>query len=98
MDIKDYKIINCGGGIVINDKNQIAIIYMADMGTWDFPKGGVENDESFYDTSKREIYEEAGIKNLVFIKKLPIYKRPASNGKTRRLHTLYGAKMQTVTI
>lgn len=35
-------------------------------GHWDFPKGHVEKGESMADAAKREVFEEAGIKNLKF--------------------------------
>lgn len=35
-------------------------------GHWDFPKGHVEKGESMFDAARREVFEEAGIKNLKF--------------------------------
>lgn len=35
-------------------------------GHWDFPKGHVEKGESLVEAAKREVFEEAGIKDLKF--------------------------------
>ena len=42
----------------------LALHYVA--GHWDFPKGHVEKGESMVDAARREVFEEAGIKNLKF--------------------------------
>ncbi len=36
-------------------------------GHWDFPKGNVETGESEYDTARREIIEETGIRDIEFL-------------------------------
>ncbi|MDD3474629.1 MAG: NUDIX domain-containing protein [Candidatus Dojkabacteria bacterium] len=60
------------GGIIINSENQIAI---AHEHIWGFPRGGIEEGESFLKAAKREILEEVGLKEdqLKFEKELESY-------------------------
>ncbi len=39
-------------------------LLLQNAGRWDFPKGGIEEGESEMDTARREIEEEAGLKDL----------------------------------
>ena len=44
-------------------------------GTWAFPGGGLEKFESFYECSKRELYEETGFeegRDIIYLNKNPI--------------------------
>ena len=50
------------GGIVVNEKNEMLLIYRHSK--WDLPKGHVEKGESFEDCALREVKEETGISNL----------------------------------
>ena len=43
--------------------------------SWSLPKGHVEKGEELLDAAKREIAEESGVKNLIYIKQLQSYKR-----------------------
>ena len=54
------------GGIVLNEKNEILLIYR--YSKWDLPKGHVEKDEKFEDCAVREVQEETGIKNIALKK------------------------------
>lgn len=63
------------GGIVINNNGEVALA-QHDDNAWSFPKGHVEENEELQTTAKREIYEETGISDLVFLKELPSYQRP----------------------
>ena len=78
---KKYKIVESAGGIVKNNKNQIALIRMDNVSVWGFPKGKIEKNENQLDAAIREIFEETGIKNIELIKKLCVYQRPAADGK-----------------
>lgn len=81
----DYKIIECAGGVVKN-KNRIALIKMKKVAGWGFPKGGVNENETLIEAAKREIFEEAGIRELFFIKDLGSYQRLAADGQPKILN------------
>ena len=53
-----YKVINAGGGLVVNNNNFLWI-YRNNM--WDLPKGKKEKNEDITLTAIREVQEECGI-------------------------------------
>lgn len=59
---KAYKIIYASGGVVLNDNNELLMIYR--NGVWDLPKGKNENNESNECCALREVREECGINKL----------------------------------
>jgi ADP-ribose pyrophosphatase YjhB (NUDIX family) len=61
--LTSFKIIHAAGGIVINEQEQLLIIFR--NGVWDLPKGKMEHNESPQDSAMREVCEETGICNLV---------------------------------
>lgn len=66
------------GALVINEKNEILITYNhSSTGNWNFPKGGIEKNESDEMALRREIYEELGIKDykIIIISKISIIYR-----------------------
>lgn len=53
------------GIIYTNNKNKtLFLIIKAKKGYWQFPQGGIENDETPKEALKREIYEETGLNNV----------------------------------
>jgi 8-oxo-(d)GTP phosphatase len=54
-----YELVDAAGGVVLNAKNQVLMIYR--LGVWDLPKGKAENDETIIETAKREVEEECNI-------------------------------------
>lgn len=56
------KKIQAGGGLVINEKNEILFIYRRQK--WDLPKGKLDTGENIEECAIREVMEETGIKNL----------------------------------
>ncbi len=64
---------------MISEKSAGAVVFRKDgetrlylllhytNGHWDFPKGNIEQGESEEQTTKREIEEESGIKDIVFV-------------------------------
>ena len=60
-------IIGCGGIIISNEFNNILCVmnkytYKAKEYKWGLPKGRIENNETYLECAKREIYEETGLK------------------------------------
>lgn len=66
---KDYKLIHAAGGIVHNENDEILMIFR--LGYWDFPKGKVEEGESFEEAAVREVEEETGLQNIELRQPLP---------------------------
>lgn len=64
-----FKVIVAAGGLVINPKKEILMIFR--LGKWDLPKGKVEMNELIEDSAVREVLEECGIDNLKIKQKLP---------------------------
>lgn len=55
-----FKNITAAGGLVVNEKKQILMIYRRSK--WDLPKGKVEKNETIEQAAVREVEEETGIK------------------------------------
>lgn len=66
------------GGVVINKKTGYIVLIKMHHNIWGFPKGKILKDESDLDGARREIYEEAGIDELEYIKDLDSYTRANS--------------------
>ena len=62
------------GGIIINEFNEVVIVNQ-NYDSWSLPKGHVEDNETFLETAKREIYEETGLSDIKLIKELGSYER-----------------------
>lgn len=73
--------IEIAGGIVINKNGQVVIVSQKG-GSWSFPKGHIEQNETELEAAKREVYEESGIKQLELIKELGCYERTSLNDET----------------
>lgn len=59
------KIIQAGGGLVLNEHNELLLIFR--RGSWDLPKGKLDPGESIEDCALREVEEETGVRNLTLI-------------------------------
>jgi 8-oxo-dGTP pyrophosphatase MutT (NUDIX family) len=66
--ITEFEIIHAAGGIVINEKEEILMIYRLDR--WDFPKGKIEPKEKTETAAIREVQEETGIQKIEIRRKL----------------------------
>ena len=55
-------IIKAGGGLVLNDKGELLMIYR--RGKWDLPKGKLDEGETIEECAVREVMEETGASNL----------------------------------
>lgn len=49
------------GAVVLNQKNEILLVFQNKNKYWEFPKGKVEHAERELETLRREIFEETGI-------------------------------------
>ncbi len=49
-------------GVLMNDKNQVALIHSVNRGWYKLPGGGREKDELIYENLERELLEETGYK------------------------------------
>jgi len=54
-----FKYVEAAGGLVLNDDDEILLIYR--LNKWDLPKGKVEKNESIQICAIREVEEECGI-------------------------------------
>ncbi len=54
-----FKVVEAGGGVVVNERDQILMIHR--RGHWDLPKGKLEAGEKKKDAAIREVIEETGI-------------------------------------
>ncbi len=62
------------GGVVLNEKQEVLVVNQKRT-SWSLPKGGIDPGEESLEAAKREIFEETGVSQLDFIKKLGEYER-----------------------
>lgn len=55
-----------GGGLVLNPKNELLMIYR--LGYWDLPKGKWEEGETIEECAVREVEEETGLQHVMLEK------------------------------
>ncbi len=67
---KKFIFIQAAGGLVMNEKNEILIIFR--RGKWDLPKGKLDKGEKLEKCALREVEEETGLKNVKLISPLTI--------------------------
>lgn len=65
---KDYVKVKAGGGVVINPKGEILLIFRKNK--WDLPKGKREKNEDNETCALREVNEETGVINLELVQPL----------------------------
>jgi 8-oxo-dGTP pyrophosphatase MutT (NUDIX family) len=88
-------IANSAGGIVMN--GELILVVQQRNGTWSLPKGHVEDGEEVFETAKREIFEESGVKDLHFIKPLGNYTRESTfwdNFKTLHMFLFHSSQKE----
>ena len=68
-----YRTIKAAGGLVLNDKNEVLLIYRRNK--WDLPKGKVDEEEKLRAAALREVGEETGLKNPEIISAIRFGKR-----------------------
>lgn len=89
-----FKVLEAAGGVVYNEKEEALMIYR--RGSWDLPKGKIEEGESKEMAALREVEEETGASSL----KLGPYIRTTyhtyrSNKNKRILKVTYWYRMNT---
>lgn len=58
-------------GLIVFDGERFLLLHRKlNWKGWEFPKGGVENNEDYKDTIKRELFEETGIKKFSIVDKI----------------------------
>ena len=62
------------GGVVLNSRGEVLITNRSNT-SWSLPKGHIEDGESAREASVREIWEETGVNDLVFVLDLGSYDR-----------------------
>ena len=62
-----FKVVEAGGGVVVNERDQILMIHR--RGHWDLPKGKLEPGEKKKHAAIREVIEETGIDSVEIIGK-----------------------------
>ena len=67
---KKFTIIQAAGGLVINEKKEILMIFRG--GKWDLPKGKLDKGEKLEDCAVREVEEETGLQKIKLLSPLTI--------------------------
>ena len=67
---KHFHLIQAGGGLVKNKKQEILMIFRREK--WDLPKGKLDEGESIKACAKREVEEETGLSHIKIIKPISI--------------------------
>ena len=67
---KKFTIIQAAGGLVLNEKKEILMIFR--RGKWDLPKGKLDKGEKLEDCAVREVEEETGLQKIKLLSPLLI--------------------------
>jgi ADP-ribose pyrophosphatase YjhB (NUDIX family) len=67
---KKFTVIQAGGGFVINNKEEVLLIFR--RGKWDLPKGKLDKGETLEQCAVREVQEETGLKKVKLISPLTV--------------------------
>jgi 8-oxo-dGTP pyrophosphatase MutT (NUDIX family) len=59
---KKFTVIQAAGGLVINEQNEILMIFR--RGKWDLPKGKLDKGEKLEECAVREVREETGLQKI----------------------------------
>jgi 8-oxo-dGTP pyrophosphatase MutT (NUDIX family) len=65
---KKFTIIKAAGGLVVNEKNKLLMIFR--RGKWDLPKGKLDDGETLEQCAVREVEEETGLTNISLLSPL----------------------------
>ena len=67
---KKFTIVQAAGGLVLNEKKQILMIFR--RGKWDLPKGKLDKGETLEECAVREVEEETGLREIQLVSPLLI--------------------------
>jgi len=73
MNQKSFSV-RTAGGVVVGPDGRVVVVSQNNWG-WSLPKGHVDPGEDDLTAAKREIYEESGVTDLTFVRKLPEFVR-----------------------
>jgi len=62
------------GGVVLNSEGNVLVTNRSNL-SWSLPKGHIDDGESPREAAAREIWEETGVSELVFVRDLGSYDR-----------------------
>ena len=62
------------GGVVLNARGEVLITNRSNT-SWSLPKGHIDDGENAREAAEREIFEETGVRELVFVRDLGSYDR-----------------------
>ncbi len=68
------KLSESAGGVVLNPKGQVLVVNQ-NGNSWSLPKGHLDEGEDELAAARREISEEAGVRELELVQKLGTYER-----------------------
>jgi len=68
--IKKFTFIKAGGGLVLNEKKEVLMIFR--RGKWDLPKGKLDKGETLEECAIREVKEETGLASVELVSALTI--------------------------
>ncbi len=62
------------GGVVLNSRGEVLVTNQSNT-SWSLPKGHIDDGENAREAAAREIWEETGVTELVFVRDLGSYDR-----------------------
>lgn len=62
------------GGVVLNGRGEVLVTNRSNT-SWSLPKGHIDDGENAREAAAREIWEETGVNELVFVRDLGSYDR-----------------------
>ena len=68
--IKKFTLVKAAGGLVLNEQKEILLIFR--RGSWDLPKGKLDEGETLEQCAVREVEEETGATNVKLLSPLSI--------------------------